>query len=72
MKKSKLTQIQVNMLLKENVYGQSAGEVSRELCIDMSPFHYLRKKYGSMEVSLIERLKGLEVRTVISNRCTLA
>lgn len=60
MKKTNFTESQIIKALKQNQQGQSVGEVSRELGINISTFYYWKKKYGGMEMHQLSRLKELE------------
>ena len=61
MKKSKFTDSQVMAILKKAEAGIPVPEVCRQHNISSATFYKWRSKYGGMELSMITRLKELEV-----------
>lgn len=60
MKKSKLSESQIVMLLKEGESGVAVEEVCRKYGIAKSTYYKLKGKHEGMSVSDIKRLKALE------------
>lgn len=60
MKKNKLTEPQIMLLLKESEAGVPVADICRKYAIANSTFYKLKAKYGGMERSDLRRLKNLE------------
>ena len=60
MKKSRYTETQIVMILKEVEAGRLVKEVCREYGISDTTYYNWKSKYGGMEASDIKRLKELE------------
>lgn len=60
MKKSKFTEEQIAFALRQAESGTTAGEVCRKMGISEATFYNWKKKYGSLGVSELRRLKQLE------------
>ena len=60
MKRSKFTDTQIMDTLKRVNAGLAAPEVCRELGISTATFYKQRAKYGSMDTSMMDRMKELE------------
>ena len=61
MKKSRFSDNQIVNILKQAEQGVPIAELCREYNVGQSTFYNWRSKYGSMDASLIARLKELEV-----------
>ena len=61
MKKSRFTDSQIIEAIKRVESGLSVPELCRELGISSATFYKWRAKYGGMDVSLMARMKELEV-----------
>jgi len=60
MKRSRFTQEQIIVVLKEHQAGAAAADVCRKHGISDATFYKWRSKFGGMEVSDAKRLRGLE------------
>ena len=60
MKRSKFTDSQIMDALKRGDAGLAVPEVCRELGISSVTFYKWRAKYGSMDTSMMARMKELE------------
>jgi putative transposase len=60
MKKSKFTDEQVTFALKQVETGTPVAEVCRKLGISEATFYNWKKKFGSLGVSEVRRLKQLD------------
>ena len=60
MKKSKFTEEQIAIALKQAELGTSVEEVCRKMGISDATFYNWRKKYGGLGPSELRRLKQLE------------
>ena len=60
MKKSRFTETQIIMILKEVESGRLVKEVCREYGVSEATYYNWKSKYGGMEASDIKRLKELE------------
>jgi putative transposase len=61
MKKSKFNDSQVMSILKQATNGVPVGNLLREHGISSATFYKWRSKYGGIELSMISRLKELEI-----------
>ena len=61
MKKSRFTDSQIIEAIRRVESGLSVPELCRELGISSATFYKWRAKYGGMDVSLMARMKELEV-----------
>jgi putative transposase len=61
MKKSRFTASQIMDALKRVEAGLAVGELCRELGISSAAFYKWRAKYGGMDVSMMARVKELEL-----------
>ena len=61
MKKSKFTDIQILAAIKRVEAGLSASDLCRELGISSATFYKWRAKYGGMDVSMMTRMKELQL-----------
>nr|QGY72772.1 transposase IS3/IS911 family [Mycetohabitans sp.] len=61
MKKSRFTDSQIVEALKRLEAGLAVLDLCRELGISTATFYKWRSKYGGMDVSLMARMKELEV-----------
>ncbi|SIT80362.1 putative transposase [Burkholderia sp. b13] len=61
MKKSRFTDSQIMEALKRVEAGLAVLDLCRELGISTATFYKWRSKYGGMDVSLMARMKELEV-----------
>jgi putative transposase len=60
MKKSKFTDSQILIILKQAEGGIPVPEICREHVISSATFYKWRAKYGGMDVPMMSRLKELE------------
>ena len=60
MKRSRFSEEQIIVILKEHQAGMSAAELCRKHGVSDATFYKWRSKYGGMEVSEAKRLKALE------------
>jgi putative transposase len=60
MKKSRFTEEQIIVALKEHERGIAAPEICRKLGVSTQTFYRWKGKYGGMEVSQARRLRELE------------
>jgi putative transposase len=61
MKKSKFTDSQIMEALRRVEGGLSVAELCRDLGISSATFYKWRAKYGGMDVSMMARMKELEL-----------
>jgi putative transposase len=60
MKKSKFTEDQIVFAIKQFETGTRVDEISRQMGISQATFFNWKKKYGSMGVSELRKLRQLE------------
>ena len=60
MKKSKFTDSQILMALKENESGKKVTDICRELSISQNTFYQWKKKYGGMDSEMLRKYKEME------------
>ena len=60
MKTSQLTDSNIISILKENEAGQAVPDLCRKHGMSSASFYKWRAKYGSMDASLMKRMKELE------------
>jgi putative transposase len=60
MKKSKFTEAQIAFAIKQFETGTRVDEISRQMGISQATFFNWKKKYGSMGVSELRKLRQLE------------
>ncbi len=60
MKKSKFTESQIVFAIKQSETGVRVSEVCRKMGISEATFHNWKKKYGSLGISELRRLRQLE------------
>jgi len=60
MRHSKFTETQIMSILKEADAGRPVNEIWRSYGISSATYYKWKAKYGGLEVSDIQRLKGLE------------
>ena len=60
MKKSRFTDSQIIAILKQNEAGATVPDLSREHGISSASVYKWRAKFGSMDASLMKRMKELE------------
>jgi putative transposase len=60
MKRSKFTEAQIALILRQAEEGTAVGEVCRKAGISEAPFYSWRKKYAGLMPSEMERLRQLE------------
>ena len=61
MRKSKYTESQIMAILKQNESGVSVQDLCREHGMSSAMFYQWRSKFGGMNVSMMKRLKELEL-----------
>ena len=62
MKKSRYTDSQILSILKQNESGTSVVDLCREHGMSDATFYKWRSKYGGMDVSMLTKVKELEVQ----------
>jgi len=60
LRKSRFTEEQIILALKQHEAGHTAGEICRKLGVSEQTFYRWKAKFGGMDVSDAKRLKGLE------------
>ena len=60
MKKTRFTEAQIVMVLKQHEAGSKVIDLCRELGISDATFYNWKAKYGGMEVNDVKRIKSLE------------
>jgi putative transposase len=60
MKKGRFTEEQIIGVLKQHEAGRKVAELAREIGVSEATIYTWKSKYGGMEVSEAQRLKGLE------------
>ena len=60
MRKSRFTETQIILMIKEQEAGLAVAEVCRKHGLSPASFYKLKAKYGGMEVSDARRLRSLE------------
>ena len=60
MKKSRYTEEQIIGILKQHEAGVKAADLCREHGVSEATFYNWKSKYGGMDVSEAQRLKGME------------
>ena len=60
MKKSRFTESQIMVILKQHEAGMSIPDLAREHNISSASIYQWRAKYGGMDASMMKRLKELE------------
>ena len=60
MKKGRFTEEQIIGVLKQHEAGRKVMELAREIGVSEATIYTWKSKYGGMEVSEAQRLKGLE------------
>lgn len=60
MKKSKFTEAQIVLALKQSETGVSVQEVCRKMGVSEATFYNWKKKYGGLGVTELKRLRQLE------------
>jgi putative transposase len=61
MKKTRFSESKIIGILKENESGISASELCRKYGMSEAAFYKWRSKYGGMDVSMMKRVRELEV-----------
>jgi putative transposase len=61
MKKSRFTETQIILILKESDAGMLVKDVCRKHGISEATYYHWKSKYGGMEASDLKRMKELEV-----------
>ncbi len=61
MKKSRISEGEIFKILKSSETGIAISEVCRTHKISQSTFYKWRSKYGGMELSMIKKMKSLEI-----------
>ncbi len=60
MKKSRYSEEQIILALKEHEAGRTTAQICRKLGVSEQTFYRWKAKFGGMEVADAKRLKGLE------------
>lgn len=60
MKKGRFTEEQIIGVLKQHEAGRKVQELAREMGVSEATIYTWKSKYGGMDVSEAQRLKGLE------------
>lgn len=60
MRKSRFTEEQIILALKQHEAGRTAGEICRKLGVSEQTFYRWKAKFGGMDVADAKRLKALE------------
>lgn len=60
MKKTRFSETQIVLILKQQEGGRSVKEICREQGISEATFYNWKSKYGGMEASDVKRMKELE------------
>ena len=60
MKKGRFTEEQIIGILKQHEAGRKVPELAREIGVSSATIYTWKSKYGGMDVSDAQRLKGLE------------
>ena len=60
MKKSKYTESQINVILKQQESVKSVADICREHGLSQPTFYQWKSKYSGMEVAQLKRLKEME------------
>jgi putative transposase len=60
MKKGRFTEEQIIGILKQHEAGRKVPELSREIGVSAATIYTWKSKYGGMDVSEAQKLKGLE------------
>jgi len=60
MRKSRISESQIEKSIKENESGRKTEDICRELEISRATFYKWERRYGGMEASDVKRLKELE------------
>lgn len=60
MRKSRFTEEQIILALKQHEAGRTAVEICRKLGVSEQTFYRWKAKFGGMDVADAKRLKGLE------------
>ena len=60
MKKSKFTESQIVLILKEHESGKKVSDLCRKHGISEATFYNWKRKYGGMDTSQLKKLKELE------------
>jgi len=60
LRKSRFTEEQIILALKQHEAGRTAGEICRKLGVSEQTFYRWKAKFGGMDVADAKRLKALE------------
>ena len=60
MKKSRFSESQISLALKEHEAGKKAADICRELGISQNAFYTWKRKYGGMDSEMLRKYKELE------------
>lgn len=60
MNKSKFTESQITVALKEYEAGKSVDDLCRQLSINRNTFYNWKKKYSGMDAELLRKFKEME------------
>ena len=60
MRKSRYTEEQIILALKEHEAGRTTAQICRKLGVSEQTFYRWKAKFGGMDVADAKRLKGLE------------